>query len=283
MTESSDKRGSQFSEVRLERREPNVLWVELAPTGRPVINKAILHELNKVPEVVQDHIEAGRKIDHLVMHSRREGVFSLGGDLELFAQLIEERDEAGLTAYALSCVDIVYSSATGFGTTPPLMTYALVQGDALGGGMETALTADTIVMEEQARMGLPEVLFNLFPGMGAPSFLARKLSPQISIAEAEKVIFSGNVYSAEVLHELGICHHVARQGEGEALLESIIQENHALGHARRTMRQVRQLVAPIDKQELVDIVNIWVDHALKLTKRDLRIMGRLIARQKRVK
>lgn len=282
MTESPENWGSEFSEVHLERREPNTLWVELAPKGRPVINKNILSELNQVPRVVQRFNQAGHPIDHLVMHSRRDGVFSLGGDLELFAQLIEERNEAGLAAYARSCVDIVYSSATGFGMTPPLMTYALIQGDALGGGMETALTADTIVMEEQARMGLPEVLFNLFPGMGAPSFLARKLSPQISMAEAEKVIISGNVYSAEVLHELGICHHIAHEGEGEAVLESIIQENDELSNARRTIRQVRQQVAPMDKQELLDIVDIWVEHALKLTARDLRIMNRLIARQKRV-
>ena len=49
----------------------------------------------------------------------------------------------------------------------PFTTISLVQGDALGGGFEAALCGDIIIAEKQARFGFPEVLFNLFPGMGA--------------------------------------------------------------------------------------------------------------------
>ena len=59
-------------------------------------------------------------------------------------------------------------------------TIALVQGDALGGGMELALSCHTIVAEEGVGMGLPEVLFGLFPGMGAYSFLCKRVSPQLA-------------------------------------------------------------------------------------------------------
>jgi DSF synthase len=46
-------------------------------------------------------------------------------------------------------------------------TIALVQGDALGGGFETALSSNVLIAERSAKLGFPEILFNLFPGMGA--------------------------------------------------------------------------------------------------------------------
>ena len=66
-----------------------------------------------------------------------------------------------------------------------------------GGGFEHALTNDVIIAERGSRMGLPEVLFNMFPGMGAYSFLDRKIGQKL----AEEVISSGKVYSAEEMRE----------------------------------------------------------------------------------
>ena len=72
---------------------------------------------------------------------------------------------------------------------------ALVQGDALGGGFEAALSCHTIVAEEGVQMGLPEVLFDLFPGMGAYSFLCKRIAPRM----AEKLMLEGSVYTSEEL------------------------------------------------------------------------------------
>ncbi len=264
----------RFEQLRLQRREPDALWVELCPVGRPVINRGILDELNLLPAVVHRYAYDGKPVAHVVLHSRREGVFSLGGDLDLFKQLIETRDVEGLRAYGHACINIVHAAVRGFGEY--LMTYALVQGDALGGGMETALTADFIVMEEQARMGLPEVLFNLFPGMGGPSLLVRKLG---DYAAAQKLIESGRLYSAQELHALGLCHVVAPQYEGAKALQALILEHDELREARIAARRARQMVHPMGKDELKEVVEIWVESALRLTPRDLRLMGRLVRRQ----
>ncbi len=48
----------------------------------------------------------------------------------------------------------------------PFVTVALVEGDALGGGFEAALSCDVIVATPQAKFGFPEVLFHLFPAWG---------------------------------------------------------------------------------------------------------------------
>ena len=58
----------------------------------------------------------------------------------------------------------------------PILTVALIQGDAVGGGFEAMLTDDIVIAEQGAKFGLPEILFNLFPGMGGYSFLRRKVA-----------------------------------------------------------------------------------------------------------
>jgi DSF synthase len=55
----------------------------------------------------------------------------------------------------------------------PILTVGLVQGAALGGGFEALLSFDYVVAERDATFGLPEILFGLFPGMGAHSLLSR--------------------------------------------------------------------------------------------------------------
>src|SRR3546814_11845575 len=66
--------------------------------------------------------------------------------------------------------------------TDPLFPYTTLfrsQGEALGGGFEALLCFDVVIAERSARFGHPEMLFGLFPGMGAYSILARKLGHRI--------------------------------------------------------------------------------------------------------
>src|SRR6266446_10464889 len=129
--------------------------------------------------------------------SRTPRVFNLGGDLALFVLLIKARDRDALAHYAKLCIDNMYPRIRSF-SCRNLTTISLVQGDALGGGFECALSSDVIVAEESAQMGLPEMLFNLFPGMGAYSLLARRLG----VREAERMILSGRLVGARKLHEM---------------------------------------------------------------------------------
>ena len=140
--------------------------------------------------------QSGR-LRHVVLASSAPHAFNLGGDLQLFSQLIRANDREHLLAYARRCVEGVHHFHTGLGGD--VRTIALIQGDALGGGLELALSCHTIVAEEGAEMGLPEVLFGLFPGMGAYSFLCKRVSPQV----AEKIILEGNIYTSDELYKMG--------------------------------------------------------------------------------
>ncbi len=92
--------------------------------------------------------------------------------------------------YGRACIDNLLRVGNVV-ATQPLTTIALVQGDALGGGFECALSASVLVAEESARLGFPEILFNLFPGMGAYSLLSRKVGRRIT----ERMINGGDIYS----------------------------------------------------------------------------------------
>ncbi|MGH6629926.1 MAG: crotonase/enoyl-CoA hydratase family protein, partial [Burkholderiales bacterium] len=209
-----------------------------------------------------------------VAASHNPGVFSLGGDLALFLLLIRSRDRDALAHYARLCIDNIHSQVRHY-ECPALTTVSLVQGDALGGGFEMALCSDVLIAEESAMLGLPEILFNLFPGMGAYSLLARRATPAI----AEELILSGKILPAARLHEMGIVDVLAKDGEGESAVQSWIAKNARRRSGFQGVMRVRQQVNPVTREELDAVADTWVDCALRLEDRDLRMMSRVVRAQ----
>ena len=159
--------------------EYGVMWGFMNPKPRPTFNSQLLSELRGYVDSIVDSggvaWNNGQEylINYAVIASKVSGVFSLGGDLSLFREAIVKKDRDLLLQYAERCVQNLYPWSRNCDL--PLTTIALVQGDALGGGFECALSASVLIAEESVRMGFPEILFNLFPGMGAYSFLTRKV------------------------------------------------------------------------------------------------------------
>jgi len=262
--------------------ELGVLWFCMRPTTRPCFTPELLGEMRRLQCVFEQHARrdhlAGNSsgLRYLILTSQVPGIFNLGGDLVLFQEFIRNRDRDGLFQYAKSCVDLIHSNAVSYNL--PVTTISLVQGEALGGGFEAALSGNVLIAERGAQMGLPEILFNLFPGMGAYSLLARRLDP----ARAEKIILSGKIYSAEELYEMGVVDVLANNGEGEQAVYTYIKKQNRASHSYQAMRRIRQRYQPIDYQELLDITSQWVDTALLLSEKDLRTMERLARSQGRL-
>ncbi len=154
---------------------------------------------------------------------------------------------------------------------------ALVQGDALGGGFEAVLSFNLIIAERSARFGLPEVLFNLFPGMGAYTFLSRRIAPGL----AERMIMSGEIYDAATLYEMGVIDVLAGEGEGVDAFYEMVGRQGRRHATHAAVRQARRIVNPISFEEMTRIADLWVDAALRLGEADLRRMLRLAAAQDR--
>ena len=145
-----------------------ILWGFIKPQSGPNVTLKLLEDVRQHDRLFESNggrvfFEGDyRPVNYYVAGSRTKGVYSLGGDLAYFMQCIERRDRNALLNYATLSVDNLYPRIVNY-RVPNLITIALVQGDALGGGFEGALANNVIIAEEQAKMGLPEILFNLFP------------------------------------------------------------------------------------------------------------------------
>ena len=180
--------------------------------------------------------------------------------------------------YAEICVTMQHANANAFGA--PIITMALVQGDALGGGFEHAMAFDILVAERSARLGLPEIVFNLFPGMGAYSFLVRRVGRKL----AEQFILEGKIYTAEELYAMGVVDLLVEDGQGEAAIVDYCQRNQNRFAAERAVYQARRLADPVTLDELLKITNLWAETAMCLGDADIRKMERLAdAQERRIK
>ena len=258
------------------------LWGFFNPHGNPCFSPSFLHDIRAHDQQFEENkglVAANgqwHQAHYYVAGSRVRGVFNLGGDLALFQTLIRARDRDALLHYGKRCIDCVYPRVRNY-HVPGLITISLVQGDALGGGFETALSSDLIIAEEGVTMGLPEILFNLFPGMGAYSLLSRK----IGMKKAEELILSGRMYSAGELYELGVIDVLAPQDGGKEVTQDWIHQNRKRRNGMQAVFSARREVHPILRSEMDAILHLWVDAALKLEERDLKMMKRLVSAQAR--
>ncbi len=273
--------GSPFATIRTEDSADGAAhWLFMhadAATGiRPCCRKDMLDEMwSYMAAITRSPAERHNgTLRHFVLASDAVA-YNLGGDLDLFTRLIREGNRDLLLNYAQRCVEGVHHLHTGFGGD--VRSIALIQGDALGGGLEMALACHTIVAEEGSGLGLPEVLFGLFPGMGAYSFLCRRVSPHL----AEKIILDGRVYSAEEMHAMGVVDILVKKGEGRAAVEELIRQQQRTPQSYLAMNAARTIAQPVSYDELLEITKVWVDSALALGDRSLRTMDRLIKAQTR--
>ncbi len=261
--------------------EFGALWGFMNPKPRPTFNTSLLSEAREFASGISASggvlWENGQRhtINYVIEASKVPGVYNLGGDLALFRDAIARQDRELLLSYGHACIDNVYGWATCFGQ--PLTTIALVEGDAMGGGFESALAASVLVVEESARLGFPEILFNLFPGMGAYSLLSRKVGRRLT----EEMINGGNMYTGRQLYDMGVVDVLAPDGAGEAAVYSFIKKHAKAANGRRAVEAARREVTPLSYDELSRIVTVWVDAALRLSERDMRMMERLVRAQNR--
>ncbi|MEO6365671.1 MAG: crotonase/enoyl-CoA hydratase family protein [Luteimonas sp.] len=269
----------------VDEPERGVYWCNMhadlaSAPGRACFKPALVDEILYYQQALSDRLRverlqgASQSVPHVVLASDSD-VFNLGGDLELFCRLIRAGDRNGLLGYARQCVRGVHAFHAGLGVGAH--SIALVQGDALGGGFEAALSCHTIVAEEGVNMGLPEVLFDLFPGMGAYSFLCKRIAPH----QAEKLMLEGNVYRSDELFKMGLVDVLVPRGQGVQAVDEVIRSNRRIPNARTAMHRVRSMTQPVTLEEMMSITEVWVDTALQLGQKSLRTMERLVRAQYR--
>jgi len=253
------------------------VWVEMMAKCIPCITRGLLDEMemgsHALERVFAPHAN-DHGLDFLVIRSLHSQAFSVGGDFALFIDLIDRQDREALTDYAKAAIAAQFRNYTGHGIRG-VTTVALLEGDALGGGLECALSCDVVVAESHIRAGFPEVLFNMFPGMGGMSFLVRRAGQRV----ANEMVRSGRLYSAQELLELGVVDEVAQAGGGLDAVRRIIGRTQPQRFAQAAISSAARLVQPVPLSELEQVVSVWVDRALSLDDRGRAWMTRLFRHQ----
>lgn len=141
-----------------------------------------------------ESLAAEKKIDALVLFSGKPGNFIAGADIEMIQNAKSSEEAQELSRSGQKMADRWEDL--------PFPTLAAINGAALGGGCELALACSAIVMSNDsvAKIGLPEVLLGLIPGMGGTIRLPRK----VGLATSLDMILTGKTLNGERAMKAGL-------------------------------------------------------------------------------
>jgi len=215
--------------VRVERFEdPELAHVAEIVLDRPEAMNAVSTAMARAIAEATARVAADESVRCVVLTSTHAKAFCVGADL---------KERNGFSDEDLMEQRPVARAAYGGVLDLPVPAIAAVDGFALGGGFELALSCDLVVAGEGAVVGLPEVSVGVIPGGGGTQLLVRR----VGWSRAAKAIFTGaRIPAAEAL-ELGAVDEVVPAGTARdrALeLARTIAANSPVGlrNAKRAMR-----------------------------------------------
>ena len=156
-----------------------------------------------------------------------ERVFAAGNDVKEMADL----SYADMVKVAASA-----SSATTAIARIPKPVIAAVNGYALGGGCELALSADLRFAAEDAVLGQPEVLLGIIPGAGG----TQRLTRLVGTARAKDIIFTGRFVKAEEALRIGLVDRLVPADQ--VLEESVAYAAQFSGAAALAIRAAKECI-----------------------------------------
>ena len=159
-------------------------------------------ELTRRLDAVLDALAADPAARVLVLTGAGERAFCAGSDIKEFPELAASGQ---VIDTKMRKENEVYSKVDDF----PKPTIAAVTGVAYGGGLELAVCCDLIVVEEDARLALPEVKLGVFPGSGGTVRVTRRIGE----GRAKEMMFFGEPIDARTALAWGLINRVVPKGE----------------------------------------------------------------------
>jgi enoyl-CoA hydratase len=188
------------------------------------LNKQTLEELHHA--FVESFADANVK--SILLTGDGEKAFVAGADIAEFANFsIEEGKELSAIGQE-SVFNLIENS--------PVPVIAAINGFALGGGLELAMSCHIRVASDNAKMGLPEVGLGVIPGYGG----TQRLAQLVGKGRAMEMIMTADMINATEAHRIGLVNHVTTLEGLIAKCEDIIAKIHtkssvAISHAIRSV------------------------------------------------
>ena len=194
---------SSFEYLEVTEHDDHIVEIVInRPDALNALNAPLLAELEKLAGELKGRTRLGS-----VILTGKGRAFVAGADIK--AMLEQDASEArafGEQGHAtMRAIEEI-----------PAPVLAAVNGFALGGGLELALSCDLIYASTKAKMGLPEVGLGLIPGFGGTQRLGRTIGFQA----ARELVYTAEMISAEKAHRLGL---VVSVHEPDALLDHVRQ------------------------------------------------------------
>ncbi len=194
-----------------KQRNTAIIVIDNPPVN--VLSKDVIEQLLLATE----EIESDFNIKTVIVTGAGEKAFVAGGDIKGFP------DWMGKGAELAKAKSLWLQEPLNKLERLPQPTIAAINGFALGGGCEVALSCDIRIAEEQIKIGLPEIKLGLFPGAGGTQRLARLIGK----SKAKEMIFTGKQLSAIEAMEIGLVNKVVSKGKS---LEKAIELAESISH-----------------------------------------------------
>lgn len=215
------------------------------------------------------HLITKNEIKTVIIKSANEKVWSMGGDLDFFIRCIKSRNSNLLRNYAYNCIKCIYALNNNFNSDATIVSF--VQGNAFGGGFECALASDYVISENHVKFSFPESLFGTFPGMGAYSFLTRR----IGYKKANEIIHSSTKWDAKEMMDLNIIDWIVDSDSTENILNLIKKQF-------PPKDKFSKICNTITITELTTIVDEWLETIMRLDSKQIDFIEKIISSQKKL-
>jgi enoyl-CoA hydratase/carnithine racemase len=203
--------------------------VRLEAPPMNLVSRALTLQLREALTKIEQHADARV----VVLSSAGDRTFCAGSDITEFEDLHGQGAEGKLLLEKLVYRQLALLSV-------PVI--AAIEGHALGGGLELALSCDLRVASEHSRLGLPELRLGVVPGSGGTQRLARV----IGLGRAKEMILLGELISAERAEQIGLVNRVVPSGEALTAARALADEIAARGP--RAVRHAKRLLdASVDR------------------------------------
>ena len=179
--------------------------------NRPEVMNALNLEVRKEIIDALSIVEKDDRVRAVVITGAGEKAFSAGADIKMFQTMTPF-----LAKEYLKTSKGASNTIEGF----PKPVIAAVNGYAIGGGLELAMSCDIIIASDNSRFGQGEINVGVIPGVGG----TQRLSRLVGVKRAKEMIFTGDLIDAKRALEIGLVNQVVPQSELNNRVEAVVSK-----------------------------------------------------------